>query len=108
MEPEQIYQLMNSEELQTMQVLQMTDQQRQTLLNWAIRLIVQNSPSIGYIQDIKYDGRLVVLDDGSRWEVDEMDTVTAEMWSEIDQVIVLDGEMFKLDDLEKVSVEQEF
>lgn len=60
------------------------------------------------IDDIKYDGRVIVLSDGSRWEVDAGDAFTASMWSPIlDKVIVIDNEMFKLDDSEKVCVERE-
>ena len=70
-------------------------------------MLDQTGSKKGYIQEIKYDGRVVILDDGSRWVVDELDTITVEMWSETDEVIVQDGEMFKLDDAEKASVEME-
>ena len=60
------------------------------------------------IEDIKYDGRLVILDDGTRWEVDALDAVTADMWSPMDKVVVIDDEMFKLDEFEKVAVQQDF
>jgi len=30
------------------------------------------------------------------------------MWSPMDKVVVIDDEMFKLDDMEKVAVEQEY
>jgi hypothetical protein len=56
------------------------------------------------IKAIKYGGRLVILEDGSRWEVDELDEATAELWEVGGQVVVLDGEMSFLDDAEKVSV----
>jgi hypothetical protein len=59
------------------------------------------------IDDVKYGGRLVILSDGSRWEVDELDASTAEMWSQLDRVVVVDGEMWKLDELERVDVTEE-
>lgn len=58
----------------------------------------------GTISEIKYGGRLVILDDDSRWEVSEFDSTTVEMWSFLDRVVILDGQMFKLDELESVSV----
>ena len=58
---------------------------------------------IADITDIKYDGKLIILEDGTRWEVDTIDTTTAEMWSPMDKVVVIENEMFKLDDMEKVT-----
>lgn len=107
MDPNQIYQLMLPEELECLQVKAMSDDQRSMLLQWAVRLIMQSENKSGEIDAIKYDGRLIVLDDGSRWEVDETDAYTSDMWSEMDRVVIIDNEMFKLDDSEKVSVEQE-
>ena len=49
----------------------------------------------------------IVHDDGTRWEVDRVDASTADMWSSTDKVVVIDGEMFKLDDREKVEVQQD-
>jgi len=59
------------------------------------------------VEDVRYGGRMVVLDDGSRWEVGEADSCVSESWSSMDNVIVIDNEMYKLDDSEKVSVERE-
>ena len=60
-----------------------------------------------FVEEVKYGGRLIVLDDESRCEVDETDAQTSKTWSELDRVIIIDGEMFRLDESEKVSVEQE-
>jgi hypothetical protein len=60
------------------------------------------------IEEVKYDGRLIILDDGSRWEVESFDSSTADMWGAMDKVVVIDDEMYKLEDLEKVSVTQEY
>jgi hypothetical protein len=57
--------------------------------------------------EVKYEGHLVVLDDGTRWEVDTIDTGTAELWSAMDHVLVADGEMWKLDDNEKIAVTED-
>ncbi|MGQ9351426.1 hypothetical protein [Mycolicibacterium gilvum] len=65
------------------------------------------TPTMSDIDQIKYDGRLIVLDDGSRWEVNSMDTDTADMWSPVTKVIVIDDVMYNLDDAEHVDVTEE-
>lgn len=40
-------------------------------------------------------------------EVDELDASTAELWSPLDKVVVIDDEMWKLDDFEKVAAMEE-
>ncbi|MDX1878957.1 hypothetical protein SBE55_14150 [Mycolicibacterium sp. 141076] len=65
------------------------------------------APKVGDIDAVKYDGRLVVLDDGSRWEVSEYDAYIADMWSSITKVVVLDDVMYNLDDAEHVDVTEE-
>jgi hypothetical protein len=65
------------------------------------------TPTMGDIDQVKYDGRLVVLDDGSRWEVNSADTYTADMWSPVTKVIVIDDVMYNLDDAEHVDVTED-
>lgn len=65
------------------------------------------APKVGDIDAIKYDGRLIVLDDGSRWEVSHYDAYTADMWSPIAKVTVLDDVMYNLDSAEHVDVTEE-
>ncbi len=86
----------------------MTELQRQTLVEWGLRIFALGQHIVADIEDIKYEGRLVVLDDGTRWEVDAIDAATAEMWSTLDKVVVIDDEMYKLDEMEKVGVQQDF
>jgi hypothetical protein len=59
------------------------------------------------ISEIKYDGRLIILEDGSRWEVDSMDVGTSEFWQTFSKVVIIDGEMFNIEDAEKVAVQEE-
>lgn len=99
--------LFTDEEHNLLGVGAMNQQQREALKQFAVRMVSVGSAGSGEIQEIKYNGRLVILDDGSRWEVDEFDAMTSEMWMEMDRVVVIDGEMYKLDDSEKVSVEEE-
>lgn len=59
------------------------------------------------ISEVKYDGKLIILDDMSRWEVDSSDSYQSDTWLPDDQVVVIYGEMFKLDEFEKVQVTEE-
>ncbi|HBJ34994.1 MAG TPA: hypothetical protein DDZ51_09585 [Planctomycetaceae bacterium] len=99
---------MRPEEMELLGVGSMSEEQRQTISNFGMRMYTLGQHVVADIEDIKYGGKLIVLDDGSRWEVDEFDASTAEMWGPFDKVVVIDNEMFKLDDLEKVAVEQEY
>jgi cold shock CspA family protein len=81
--------------------------QREALIDWGMRMFQLGRHRVAEIDQIKYEGRLIVLDDGSRWEVDTADAVTAETWSAFERVVVVDNAMYRLDELEKVQVEEE-
>ena len=85
----------------------MSAEQKQTLLSWGIHMYGLGQHRVAHIDTIKYDGRLVVLDDGSRWEVDASDHMTASIWSEFERVVVIEGQMFLLDENESIHVEEE-
>ena len=104
----EIEKLMRPDEIQRLGVDSMTEKQKQTLADWGMRMFALGQHLVADIEDIKYDGRLIILDDGTRWEVEALGTSTAEMWSPMDKVVVIDDEMFKLDDLEKVSVQRTY
>jgi hypothetical protein len=106
--PVELDKLMRSDEMQCLGVESMTDEQRKILTDWGMRMFTLGQYVVAEIADIKYDGKLIILEDGTRWEVDMIDTTTSEMWSPMDKVVVIDDEMFKLDDLEKVAVLQDF
>lgn len=59
------------------------------------------------IAEVKYDGRLIVLEDGTRWEVESVDASICEFWNEFSKVVVIDGEMYNIEDAEKVAVQEE-
>ncbi len=59
------------------------------------------------IDRIKYEGRLVILDDGSRWEVDSVDTYTVDSWNPGTKVAVIDDVMYNLGDAEHADVSEE-
>lgn len=60
------------------------------------------------VEDVKYGGRLIVLEDGSRWEVDKTDSAVSKSWAEMDCVVIIDNEMYRLDELQRVQVEREY
>jgi len=100
--------IMKPEEIERLGVEFMSEEQRQILLNWGMRMFSLGQHIVANIEDIKYDGRLIILDDGTRWEVDSVDAYIANMWSPMDKVVIIDDEMFKLDETEKVSVQEEY
>lgn len=76
------------------------------IFEWGMRMYGLSSNSEGTIEQIKYDGHVVVLEDGSKWEVDDSDTYTSDSWLEGDRVVVIDGCMYKLDESESVQVRE--
>jgi hypothetical protein len=100
-------QLMSSEELQATGSILLIAEQQEALVDWGMRMYQLGQHVVADIEEVKYDGRLIILDDGSRWEVESFDSSTADMWGAMDKVVVIDDEMYKLEDLEKVSVTQE-
>jgi len=99
--------LMLPNEMEQIGLGSMTEIQRQALVDWGMRLFSLGQHVVGDIDDIKYDGRLIILDDGTRWEVDALDSSTADMWNPMDKVVVIGDDMFKLDEAERISVQQE-
>jgi hypothetical protein len=95
------------EEYEGLHVDAFSPRQRELLLQCFMRAFRLGEHVCADIEKIKYDGRLVILEDGSRWEVDDMDTSTVSMWDAGDKVVVVDGKMYKLDDLEAAEVVQD-
>lgn len=52
--------------------------------------------------------KVIALDYGSSWVVDDLDKYTAELWAEFAKVVVIDDEMYKLDEAEKAMVTPDF
>jgi hypothetical protein len=100
--------LMQPDEAREIGIASMTDRQRETLLRWGMRMYSLGQHVVGDIDEIKFDGRLIILEDGSRWEVDSIDVDTADTWSMCDKVVVIDGEMFRIEDAEKITVQEYF
>jgi hypothetical protein len=56
------------------------------------------------IASVEGDGRIIKLEDGSLWEVNEIDTVTTAIWLPVSDVIVCGQKMINVDDNESVQV----
>jgi hypothetical protein len=106
-EPLSIEKLMRPEEQERIGTALLSEEQRQALLEWGMRMFSLGQHIVGDIDEVKYDGRLVILDDGSRWEVDAVDAATADMWGPMDRVVIIDDEMYRIDDTEKVAVQED-
>jgi len=62
-----------------------------------------------YIRKIEDSGKLITLDDSSKWEVASYDSFTARMWMIMDNVSVLLNKMTNLSrNNETVSVTRKF
>ncbi len=59
-----------------------------------------------WVQSVTDDGEIVKLEDGSRWEVDAVDTVDSALWLPATEIVVCDGKLINTDDNEKVSATQ--
>ena len=95
------------EEYEGLRVAAFTPGQREMLVQCFMRAFQLGEHVTGTIEKIKYNGRLVILDDDSRWDVDELDADTACMWDVGDEVVIVDGKMYKLDEAEAVTVEKD-
>jgi len=57
-----------------------------------------------WIKSISDDGSIIILEDGSVWQVDDIDQIYSALWLPIEEVIVCKGFMINLDNNEKVRV----
>jgi len=100
-------QIMTPEELVATGADLLITSQQQELANWGMKMFNLGQHRVSEIEQIKYGGRLIILQDGTRWEVSEFDTTTAESWSILDMVVVIDDSIWRLDDIERVEAEEE-
>lgn len=56
------------------------------------------------ITSVEGDGKIIKLDDGSAWEVDDVDTVDTALWLTADNVVVCEGKMINTDENESAGV----
>jgi hypothetical protein len=86
----------------------LSEPQREALVEWGMRMFGLGQHVVARIEKIKHEGRVLVLDDGTRWDVEAADGRVAELWVEGNRVVVIEGQMYKLDDSERVGVEQDY
>ncbi|MBF0296432.1 MAG: hypothetical protein HQL96_14685 [Magnetococcales bacterium] len=55
-----------------------------------------------WIQEVMSDGRIIALEDGTMWQVDEVDLVHSTIWLPVSNVVVCDGMIINTDDNETV------
>ena len=72
---------------------------------WNTHLLLNrlSESKVSSIEKIKYDGKLIVCEDGTKYE--SSDDYISDTWFEGDKIaIVNDSEMFNLDQLEKINI----
>lgn len=57
-----------------------------------------------WIEAVEDDGALIKLEDGSLWQVDDVDVVTSALWLATSDVVVCEGKIINTDDDETVGV----
>ena len=101
-------QIMTEEELATTGADLLTSSQQMKVAAWGMKMFTLGQYRVSDIEEIKYGGRLIILQDDSRWEVNELDTATAESRSILDKIFIIEGSIWRLDDLERAETEEEF
>jgi hypothetical protein len=59
-----------------------------------------------WIDAVLDDGRIVKLEDGSVWEVDDVDQIDSALWLPTEDIVVCDDVLINTDDREKVHAQQ--
>lgn len=59
-----------------------------------------------WIDSVSDDGEVMILEDGTVWEVDSLDTITSALWLPMSSILACDGRLINTDDDEMVSAEQ--
>lgn len=103
----QIESFMTEEEIENTGIRNLNEDQIQAILNWSLKMYSLGQHHVSNIEEVKYGGRLIILEDGSKWEVDDIDASTSEYWESYQKVLVYEDEMYLIEDCEKVSVTEE-
>lgn len=103
---ENLLKFLNENEIQELSVTSMDLNQKEILYKLIMRMFSLGSSiaKVEEITEVKFDGKLIELSDGSRWEVDDYDSSTSSLWDYCDKVLIYEDSMWKLDDSEKVSI----
>lgn len=89
----------------------MDEDQKKILNEWAFAIYTAGEQAgdrkaIGRIKATLESSRTIVLDDGSRWVLKEDGEPQIRSWNDDDRVAVIEGEMFNLENGEKVEVSE--
>jgi hypothetical protein len=99
--------LMLPDEMEKLDIQSMSEEKRQALYAWGMRMFTMGQQPVGDIDEIKYGGNLVILEDGTRWEVDEAYKAKVKRWGVGTKVVIVDDEMYRLNEEEMIPVEQD-
>ena len=55
-----------------------------------------------WIESVSSDGRIVILEDGSVWEVDPVDRIDSMLWLPVSEIVACDDKLINTDDGETV------
>jgi len=55
-----------------------------------------------WLDSVSDDGKIVKLEDGSVWEIDDVDAITSALWLATDDIVVCNGKLIDTDDKESV------
>ena len=55
-----------------------------------------------WVKSVQADGKIVILEDGSVWEIDDADTVDTNLWLAMSEIVVCDDKLINTDDGETV------
>jgi hypothetical protein len=59
-----------------------------------------------WIKSVQADGKIVILEDGSVWEVDDVDMVDTALWLATEEIVVCDDKLINTDDDETVDAKR--
>lgn len=85
----------------------LSDHVRNEIVEEAFYAFLLSQHRVGVIEGVKYDGRVTVLEDGSRWEVNPLNSMTAERWGVVMDVLIMNREMYESDPNEGIPVVRE-
>jgi hypothetical protein len=55
-----------------------------------------------WIDSVSSDGRIIILEDGSVWEVDSLDRIDSSLWLPMSEIVACDDKLINTDDDEVV------
>ena len=98
----------NKKLLKELEIDNLTESKHQALESWSLYWFTLGQHRCENIEAVKYDGRLIILEDGTRWEIPKENSYITESWAPGDKIAVIDDTMYKLDELESTLVEEDF